>query len=76
MPTKFPTGSDGPESAAAPAIWTDLEGSKLAAKENFEAASFFRLPPLTVMQKHQLKLSINWLKPENHIIKVMDPTNF
>ena len=40
MPTKFLSGSDGPPSEAAPAIWTDFEGFKLAAKENFEAASF------------------------------------
>ena len=38
MPTKFPSGSDGPPSEAAPAIWTDFEGFKSAAKENFEAA--------------------------------------
>ena len=46
MPTKFPTGSDGPGSAEAPAIWTDFEGSKLAAKENFEAASFLKVTAL------------------------------
>ena len=40
MPTKFPAGSDGPPSEAAPLIWTDFEGFKLAAKENFEAANF------------------------------------
>jgi cytochrome c556 len=40
MPTKFPSGSDGPPSEAAPAIWIDFEGFKSAAKENFEAASF------------------------------------
>ena len=43
MPTKFPTGSDGPPSEAAPAIWTDFEGFKLAAKENFEVASFLEV---------------------------------
>ena len=46
MPTKFPTGSDGPPSEAAPAIWTDFEGFKLAAKENFEAASFLEVTAL------------------------------
>ena len=40
MPTKFPSGSDGAPSEAAPAIWTDSKGFKLAAKENFEAAAF------------------------------------
>ena len=39
MTTKFPTGRVGPPSEAALAIWTDFEGFKLAAKENFEAAS-------------------------------------
>ena len=43
MPTKFPSGSDGPPSEAAPAIWTDFEGFKSAAKENFEAASLLKL---------------------------------
>ena len=47
MPTKFPTGSDGSPSEAAPAIWTDFEGFKLAAKENFEAASFLEVTALT-----------------------------
>ena len=46
MPTKFPTGSDGPPSEAAPAIWTDFEGFKLAARENFEAASFLEVTAL------------------------------
>ena len=46
MPTKFPAGSDGPPSEAAPAIWTDFEGFKLAAKENFEAASFLEVTAL------------------------------
>ena len=46
MPTKFPTGSDGPPSEAAPAIWTDFEGFKLAAKENFEAARFLEVTAL------------------------------
>ncbi len=40
MPTKFPSGSDEPPSEAAPAIWKDFEGFKLAAKANFEAAVF------------------------------------
>ena len=47
MPRKFPTGSDGSPSEAAPAIWTDFEGFKLAAKENFEAASFLEVTALT-----------------------------
>ena len=46
MPTKFPAGTDGPPSEAAPAIWTDFEGFKLAAKENFEAASFLEITAL------------------------------
>ena len=46
MPTKFPSGSDGPPSEAAPAIWIDFEGFKLAAKENFEAASFLEVTAL------------------------------
>ena len=46
MPTKFPTGSDRPSSEATPAIWTDFEGFKLAAKENFEAASFSEVTAL------------------------------
>ena len=35
MPTKFPSGSDGPPSEAALTIWIDFEGFKSAAKENF-----------------------------------------
>ena len=46
MPTKFPSGSDGPPSEAAPAIWTDFEGFKSAAKENFEAASLLEVTAL------------------------------
>ena len=46
MPTKFPSGSDGPSSEAAPAIWIDFEGFKSAAKENFEAASFLEVTAL------------------------------
>jgi cytochrome c556 len=46
MPTKFPSGSDGPSSEAAPAIWTDFEGFKSAAKENFEAASLLEVTAL------------------------------
>jgi len=46
MPTKFPAGSDGPPSEAAPLIWTDFEGFKLAAKENFEAANFLGVTAL------------------------------
>ena len=46
MPTKFPSGSDGPPSEAAPAIWTDFEGFKSAAKENFDAASFLEVTAL------------------------------
>ena len=46
MPTKFPSGSDGPPSEAAPAIWTDFEGFKSAAKENFEAASLLEFTAL------------------------------
>jgi cytochrome c556 len=46
MPTKFPSGSDGPPSEAAPAIWTDFEGFKSAAKENFQAASLLEVTAL------------------------------
>ena len=46
MPTKFPIGSDGPPSEAAPAIWIDFEGFRSAAKENFEAASFLEVAAL------------------------------
>ena len=46
MPTKFPSGSDGPLSEAAPAIWIDFEGFKSAAKQNFEAASLLELTAL------------------------------
>ena len=46
MPTKFPTGSDGPPSEADPAIWTNFEGFKLAAKENFEAARLLEVTAL------------------------------
>ena len=46
MPTKFPSGSDGPPSEAAPAIWTDFEGFKSAAKENSEAARFLEVTAL------------------------------
>ena len=46
MPTKFPIGSDRPPSEAATAIWKDFEGFKLAAKENFEAASFLEVTAL------------------------------
>ena len=46
MPTKFPSGSDGPPSEAAPVIWTDFEGFKSAAKENFEAARFLEVTAL------------------------------
>ena len=46
MPTKFPSGSDGPPSEAAPVIWADFEGFKSAAKENFEAASFLEVSAL------------------------------
>ena len=46
MPTKFPTGSDQPPSEAAPAIWTNFEAFKLAAKENFEAARFLEVTAL------------------------------
>ena len=46
MPTKFPSGSDGPPSEVAPAIWTDFEGFKSAAKENFEAASLLEFTAL------------------------------
>ena len=71
MQTKFSSGSDGPPSEAAPAIWIDFEGFKSAAKENFEAAIFLRLLPLTVMQKQRPKLSNNWQQPANHVIKVI-----
>ena len=46
MPTKFPSGSDGSPSEAAPAIWTDFDGFKSAAKENFEAARFLEVTAL------------------------------
>ena len=46
MPTKFPSGSDGPPSEAAPVIWADFEGFKSAAKENFEAARFLEVTAL------------------------------
>ena len=46
MPTKFPTRSDAPPSEAAPAIRKDFEGFKLAAKENFVAASFLEVTAL------------------------------
>ena len=46
MPTKFPSGSDGPPSEAAPAIWTNFDGFKLAAKENFEAARILEVTAL------------------------------
>ena len=46
MPTKFPSGSDGPPSEAAPAIWIDFGGFKSAAKENFEAAILLELTAL------------------------------
>ena len=71
MPTKFPSGSDGPPSEAAPAIWIDFEGFKSAAKENFEAASFLEVAALNVMQKQRPKLSNNWQQPANHVIKVI-----
>ena len=45
-PTKFPTGSDRPPFEAAPAIRKDFEGFKLAAKENFVAASFLEVTAL------------------------------
>ena len=60
MPTKFPSGSDGPPSEAAPAIWTDFEGFKLAAKENFEAASFSEVTALNYDAKSLAK-AINQL---------------
>ena len=46
MSTKFPSESDGTPSEAAPAIWTDFEGFKSAAKENFEAAGFLEVTAL------------------------------
>jgi cytochrome c556 len=55
MPTKFPSGSDGPPSEAAPAIWTDFEGFKLAAKENFEAANFLEVTALNGDAKETAK---------------------
>ena len=60
MPTKFPTGSDGSPSEAAPAIWTDFEGVKFAAQENFEAASFLEVAALTGEAKAPVK-AINQL---------------
>ena len=60
IPTKFPSGSGGPPSEAAPAIWTDFEEFKSAAKENFEAARFREVATLngdtkaTVKAIHQL----------------------
>jgi cytochrome c556 len=71
MPTKFPSGSDGPPSEAAPAIWTDFEGFKSAAKKTLKQQVFYRLLPLTVMQKQRPKLSNNWQQPANHVIKVI-----
>ena len=55
MPTKFPAGTDGPPSEAAPAIWTDFEGFKLAAKENFEAASILEITALNGDAKETAK---------------------
>ena len=55
MPTMFPSGTDGPPSEAAPAIWTDLEGFKLAAKDNFEAAAFLEVTALSGDAKETTK---------------------
>ena len=55
MPTKFPNGSDGPPSEAAPAIWIDFEEFKSAAKENFEAASFLEVTALNGDAKETAK---------------------
>ena len=55
MPTKFPSGSDGPPSEAAPAIWTDFQGFKSAAKENFEAARFLEVTALNGDAKETAK---------------------
>ena len=74
MPTKFPSGSDGTPSEAAPAIWTDFEGLKSAVKENFGAARFLEVTALMVMQKQRPKLSNNWQEPAKRISKVIDPT--
>ena len=60
MPTKFPSGSDESPSEASPAIWTDFEGFKSAAKENFEAARFLEVSALNGDAKAQAK-SINQL---------------
>ena len=71
MPTKFPSGSDGPPSEAAPAIWIDFEGFKSAAKENFKQPVYWSLLPLTAMQKQRPKLLNNWQEPANRAIKVI-----
>ena len=39
MPDYFPAGSDDSPSEAAPAIWTDFDGFRLAAARHAEAAS-------------------------------------
>ena len=70
-PTKFPSGSDGPPSEAAPAIWKDFEGFKSAAKETLKQPVYWSLSPLTAMQKQRPKLSNNWQEPANLAIKVI-----
>jgi len=75
MPKKFPTGSDRPSSEATPAIWTDFEGFKLAAKENFEAASFSQVTALNGDAKPPAKAIKQLAGTVNSIIKVIDLTN-
>ncbi len=71
MLTKFPSGSDGPPSEAAPTIWTDFEGFKSAARKNFGAEGFLGLLPSMVMQQQRPKLSNYWQEPANVVIKVI-----
>lgn len=71
MPAKYSSGSDGPPSEAAPAIWIDFEGSKSAAKENFEAASLSELAALNGDSKATTKAINNWQEPANRAIKVI-----
>ena len=71
MPTKFPSGSDGPPSEVAPAISGDFKGFKSAAKNTLKQPVYWRLLPSTAMQKQRPKLSNNWQEPANRIIKIV-----